>query len=108
MHPLYHLDLHHDRARSDVGSPEGRRPGRALQRAAHERRLLAEATRQPSNETHLSHRRDVLGTRLVRAGLQLAGSGEMPLDRLRRLPQPRLAGQATPRESPLTPPPPIT
>jgi hypothetical protein len=35
--------------------------------------------------------------RLVR-GLRMAGSGEMLLDRLRRLPQPRLAGQATPRE----------
>jgi hypothetical protein len=34
LHPLYHLDLHHDRARS-------------LQRAAHERLLLAEAARQP-------------------------------------------------------------
>jgi hypothetical protein len=95
LHPLHHLDLHHDRARS-------------LQRAAHERRLLAEAARQPSDEDHLCHRREVLGMRLVRAGLQMAGSGEMPLARLRRLPQPRLAGQATPRESPLTPPPPIT
>ena len=37
MHPQYHLDLHHDRARS-------------LQREAHQRRLLAEAARQPSNE----------------------------------------------------------
>lgn len=95
MHPLYHLDLHHDRARS-------------LQRAAHERRLLAEAARQPSNQAHLSHWREVLEIRPQRAGLQMAGSGEMPLDRLRRLPQPRLAGQATPRESTLTPPPPIT
>ena len=63
MHPLHHLDLNHDRARS-------------LQRAAHERRLLAEAARRPSNQAHLSHLREVLGMRLVRAGLQMAGSGE--------------------------------
>jgi hypothetical protein len=95
MHPRYQLDLHHDRARS-------------LQRAAHERRLLAEAARQPSNEADRSHRRDVLGMRLVRAGLRMAGSGEMSLDRPRRLPQPRLAGEATPRESTSTSPRPIT
>jgi hypothetical protein len=95
LHPRYQLDLHHDRARS-------------LQRAAHERRLRAEAARQPSNQAHLSLWREVLGMRLARAGLQIAGSGEMPRARPRRLPQPRLAGQATPGESTLAPPPPIT
>jgi hypothetical protein len=95
MHPLYHLDLHHDRARS-------------LQRDAHQRRLRAKAARQPSHEAHLSDWREVLGMRLVRAGLRLTGSGEMPLDRLRRLPLPRPAGVAVHRESALTPPPPIT
>ncbi len=37
LQPLYQLDLHHERARS-------------LQREAHQRRLIAEAARQPSNE----------------------------------------------------------
>jgi hypothetical protein len=95
MHPLYQLDLHHD-------------PARSLQRAAHGRRLLAEAARQPSKQARLSDRREVLGMRLARAGLQMADSGEMPLDGLRRLPQPRLAGQAKPRASTLTPPTPST
>jgi hypothetical protein len=31
----------------------------------------------------------VLGMRLVRAGLRLAGGGELALDRPRRLPQPQ-------------------
>jgi hypothetical protein len=95
MHPLHHLDLHHDRAR-------------ALQREAQRTRLPARAARQPSIEAHLSHWREVLGMRLVRLGLRMAGGVEMPLDRLRRLPLPRLTGEATPRESALTPPPPIT
>jgi hypothetical protein len=95
LHPRYQLELHHD-------------PARSLQRAAHERRLRTEAATQPSNQAHLSHWREALGMRLARAGLQMAGSGEIPLDRLRRPPQPRLAGQATPRESTLAPPPPIT
>ena len=76
MHPQYHLDLHHDRARS-------------LQRAAHQRRLRAEAPRHPSHEAHFSDWREVLGMRLVRVGRRPAGGGELPLDRLRRLPQPQ-------------------
>lgn len=74
MHPQFYLDLHDQRARS-------------LQRDAHHRRLRAEARGHPSHEAHLSGWREALGIRLVRAGLRLAGGGELPLDRLGRLPQ---------------------
>ncbi len=76
MHPQPHLDMHHDRARS-------------LQREAHQERLRAAARRHPSHEAHFSDWREVLGMRLVRAGLRLAGGGELALDRPRRLPQPQ-------------------
>ena len=62
MHPQYHLDLHHDRAR-------------ARQRDAHQRRLRAEAPRRPSHEADFSGWREVLGMRLVRVGLRLGGGG---------------------------------
>lgn len=76
MHPPFHLDLHHDRARS-------------LQRDAHHRRLRAAARGYPSHEAHFSGWREALGMRLVRAGLRLAGSSELPPHRSGRLPQPR-------------------
>lgn len=95
MHPLYHLDLHHDRASS-------------LHVEAQRTRLRARAPRWPSHEAHLSHWREVLGMRLVRIRLRMAGGGEMPPDPLRRLPLPPLAGEQAHRESTLTPPPPIT
>jgi hypothetical protein len=95
MHPEYHLDLHHDRASS-------------LQRDAQQRRRRAEAAMHPSREAHLSDWRDVLGMRLVRVGLRLTGGGELPPDGQRRLPHPRLAGEAVHRESAVTAPPPIT
>ena len=75
MHPEFHLDLHDDRARS-------------LQRDAHDRRLRAAARGHPSHKVQLPGWREALGMRLIRAGLRLAG-GELPLDRLGRLPQPR-------------------
>ncbi len=95
MHPQYHLDLHRDRARS-------------LQRHAHQGRLLADAARQPCNEPRLHHWRQVLGMRVVRAGLRLEGGSELPLHQLRRLPQPDLAADATHLRSAPMPPRPIT
>lgn len=68
MHPQYHLDLHHDRARS-------------LQRDAHQRRLRREAPRRPVHEGESSDWREALGMRLVRVGLRLAGSAELPATR---------------------------
>lgn len=68
MHPQYHLDLHHDRARS-------------LQREAHQRRLRAEAPRRPIHEGAFFDWREALGMRLVRVGLRLAGGGELPATR---------------------------
>ena len=68
MHPQYHLDLHHDRARS-------------LQRDAHQRRLRPEALHRPVHEGDFSDWRKALGMRLVRVGLRLAGGGELPLTR---------------------------
>ena len=76
MHPQFHLDLHDDRARS-------------LQRDAHHRRLRAAAGGHRSHEAHFFGWREALGMRLVRAGFRLAGGGELSLDRLGRLPQPR-------------------
>lgn len=68
MHPQLHLDLHHDRARS-------------LQREAHQRRLRAEAPRRSMPEGDFSDWREALGMRLVRVGLRLAGSAELPATR---------------------------
>ncbi len=76
MHPHQHLDMHHHRART-------------LQREAHQERLRAEARRHPSREAQFSDWREVLGMRLVRVGLRLAGGGAVALDRPRRLPQPQ-------------------
>ena len=68
MHPQYHLDLHHDRARS-------------LQRDSHQRRLRPEAPRRPIHEGDFSDWREALGMRLVRVGLRLAGGGQLPATR---------------------------
>ena len=76
MHPEIHLDLHDHRARS-------------LHRDARQQRLRAASRGHPSRGAQLQGWREALGIRLVRTGLRVAGGGELPLDRLGRLPQAR-------------------